>query len=99
MHYSTSPFSSALAQVLDQDAELLSELRDALVENAETLVDLLARSRCDANWLMAAQRLKGLAASFGAEELMRSAQAAINAVPGDPGVLRRVQRSVAMLRD
>ena len=39
---------------------------------------------------MAALRLKGVAASFHAEPLLKLAEEAIDGAPGDPSVLRRI---------
>ena len=41
---------------------------------------------------MAAQRIKGLAASFHATDLMELADNAIVGAPGEPGVVRRMER-------
>lgn len=76
---------------------LLAELRTALVESAERQLDLLRRARCDGNWQVAAMRLKGLAASFHAEDLLNAAEAALTAVPGEPGALREIERAIARL--
>lgn len=70
---------------------LMQELRSAFVESLSRNVDLLRRSRCDANWEVAALRLKGLAASFQALPLIVLAEDALAAAPGDPVVLRRLQ--------
>ena len=52
----------------------------------------MRRSRCDGNWQMAALRLKGVAASFHAEPLIKLAEEAIDGAPGDPSVQRRIAR-------
>jgi hypothetical protein len=49
------------------------------------------RARCDGNWHVAAMRLKGLAASFNAEPLLPLTEEAIEAAPGDPVVVRKIQ--------
>jgi hypothetical protein len=68
------------------------------MESAERQVDLLSRARCDANWQLAAWRLKGLAASFGVTALMVLADEAAEAAPGDPRALRRVRAALATLQ-
>ena len=53
-------------------------------------LDLLGRSRCDANWKIAATRLKSIAASFGALGMIALADEALQGAPGDPVVLRKI---------
>ena len=69
-----------------------AELRLAFKDSAAQQIDLLSRARCDGNWLVAAQRIKGLAASFHAEPLMALAEEAVTSAPGDPVVLRKLDR-------
>jgi HPt (histidine-containing phosphotransfer) domain-containing protein len=85
-------FDATLAAAAGEDAGLLRELRAAFVESLTQQVDLLRRARCDGNWEVAALRLKGLGASFHAPELVRLAQQALDGAPGEPGVLRRLDR-------
>ena len=66
----------------------------AFKDSAAHQIDLLSRARCDGNWLIAAQRIKGLAASFHAEPLMLLAEEAIDSAPGDPVILRKLSRFV-----
>jgi HPt (histidine-containing phosphotransfer) domain-containing protein len=87
----------AIAAAAGGDPALFLELRAAFLESAARHVDLLRRSRCDGNWRMAAMRLKGLAASFHAGTLLALAEEAIAAVPGEPGVLRRIERHLTDL--
>lgn len=97
MAFDPGTLSSALAVAAGEDGELIAELRAAFLESAEHHVDLLRRSRCDANWRLAAGRLKGLAASFGMEGLVEMAIEAETGAPGDPVVLRRIAQGVAEL--
>ena len=90
MAFENADFSATLAAAAGEDAALKAELRTAFRESVEQQVDLLRRSRCDGNWLIAAQRIKGLAASFHAEPLMVMAEEAIASAPGDPVVLRKL---------
>ena len=46
---------------------------------------------------MAAHRLKGLAASFGAIPLIEAADMTLESAPGDPVALRRVRHAIEML--
>lgn len=98
MAYESGTLDATLAAAAGQDLTLLAELRSALVESAERQLDLLRRARCDGNWQVAAMRLKGLAASFHAEDLLDAAEAALAAVPGEPGTLRAIETSIARLR-
>ena len=54
----------------------------------------MSRARCDANWIYAALRLKGIAASFGASEVQRLAEEAAEGAPGDPVVLRELRDTI-----
>jgi len=92
MAHEAADFDATLAAAAGEDAELLQELRAAFVESLQQQIDLLRRARCDGNWKVAAMRLKGLGASFHAPELVRLADQALQGAPGEPGVLRRLER-------
>ena len=96
MAYEPGAIEAALAAVVGNDPELAEELRRSLIESAERYADLL--TRCDANWYAAAWRLKGVAASFGATILLKAADDAIDAAPGDPVALRKVSRAISTLK-
>ena len=83
-------FDATLAAAAGEDAALLAELRAAFAHSFEQQVDLLRRARCDGNWIVAAQRLKGLGASFHAPELVRLADLALEGAPGEPAVVRKL---------
>jgi hypothetical protein len=91
MMYENGSLDATLAAAAGEDSALLHELRGAFAESLERQIDLLKRSRCDANWHLAAQRLKGLAASFHAAELIKLADEACECAPGEPGVIRRIE--------
>lgn len=91
MVYQAGALDATLAAAAGDDPALFSELRVAFVDSLGRQVDLLRRARCDGNWHVAAMRLKGLAASFNAEPLMMLADEALEAAPGDPLVVRRLQ--------
>lgn len=95
MLYENGSLDATLAAAAGDDPALLAELRGVFCESIVRQIDLLKRSRCDANWLMAAQRLKGIAASFHAQQLIVLADEAIETVPGDPAVIRRLERFYA----
>ncbi|MBB4615594.1 Hpt domain-containing protein [Novosphingobium taihuense] len=92
MAYEGASLDANLAAAAGHDPDLVRELRAAFIESAERQVDLLGRSRCDGNWHVAAMRLKGLAASFHADGLLGLAEEALDTVPGDPAVLRRLRQ-------
>ena len=90
MAYESGSFETALAAAAGEDYALLAELRLAFLESASRQLDLLRRSRCDANWHMAAMRLQGIAASFHDETLVGLAREALTTAPGDPAAMRRI---------
>lgn len=94
MAFESGALDATLAAAAGDDAALMAELRAAFLESANRQVDLLGRSRCDGNWTVAAMRLKGLAASFHAEEVMNLAQAALDGVPGDPSIVRTIKAAL-----
>lgn len=96
MAYEPGALDATLAAAAGDDAVLLAELRQAFIDSLARQIDLLGRSRCDGNWQVAAMRLKGLAASFHASALIALAEEALDTVPGDPAVLRRLE---AFLRE
>jgi HPt (histidine-containing phosphotransfer) domain-containing protein len=99
MAFHVHGFDPAVAAAVGDDPGLIAELRRALFESASHYADLLARSRCDANWETAAHRLKSVAASFGASGVSAAADFALASVPGDPVALRKVKSEVACLAD
>lgn len=92
MAYEPGALDATLAAAAGEDRALLAELRAAFAESLERQIDLLKRARCDGNWNVAAMRLKGLAASFHAGDLIDLAEEAIDAAPGEPTVVRRLER-------
>ncbi len=90
MAYESGSFETTLAAAAGEDFSLLAELRLAFLESASRQLDLLRRSRCDANWRMSAMRLQGIAASFHDESLETLAAEALAGAPGDPSALRRI---------
>jgi len=95
MAYDPGNLLTALSAAVGSDAALIADLRHAFIESAARQVDLLSRSRCDANWTMAALRLKGLCASFGVTDVMALADRALEGAPGDPVVLRELKAALA----
>jgi len=92
MAYEAGSLDQTLASAAGDDPALFAELRVAFAESLSHQIDLLRRSRCDGNWHIAALRLKGLAASFHAFPLIALAEEALDAAPGEPSVVRRLQQ-------
>jgi len=97
MAYDPGTLEAALSAAVGSDLGLIADLRQAFLESAERQIDLLARARCDANWTMAALRLKGLCASFGVNGMMKLADTALEGAPGDPAIIRELRRAVAAI--
>lgn len=94
MAYDPGALNASLAAAVGQDGELMAELRGAFIESAGRQLDLMGRARCDANWSIAASRLKSLAASFGAAGLVALADEALGGAPGDPVALRKIAAAI-----
>ena len=50
MAYDPGALNASLAAAVGSDGALMAELKIAFVESAARQLDLLGRSRCDANW-------------------------------------------------
>ena len=94
MAYDPGALNASLAAAVGSDPQLMAELRGAFVESAARQLDLMGRARCDANWQIAASRLKSVAASFGAIGLLALADEALDGAPGDPVVLRKLAAAI-----
>lgn len=95
MAYEASEFNANLAAAAGDDPLLRAELRACFVDSMNSQIDLLQRARCDGNWHIAAQRLRGLANSFHAFDLTMLAEEALDAAPGDPVITRKLSRFAA----
>jgi hypothetical protein len=91
MAYEAGALDSTIAAAAGDDPALFVELRAAFRDSLARQIDLLKRSRCDGNWHVAAMRIKGLGASFQVWPLMAIAEEAVEAAPGDPVVIRKLQ--------
>jgi HPt (histidine-containing phosphotransfer) domain-containing protein len=91
MAYLGEAIDAHLSAAMGDDPALFQELRAAFVESARRQVDLLDRARCDGNWDISARRLKSLAATFHATELMALADQTMASAPGDPVIVRRLR--------
>ncbi len=95
MAYESGALDATLAAAAGEDPALIGELRAAFIESATKQLDLLKRSRCDGNWRVAAMRLKGLAASFHAEDLLLVSENALLSAPGEPTAIRDIENVLA----
>ena len=94
MVYDPGALNASLAAAVGADPELMRELRGAFLESAGRQIELMGRARCDANWHIAASRLKSVAASFGVIGLVAIADEALEGAPGDPVVLRKLKAAI-----
>ena len=90
MAFDPGALNASLAAAVGSDPQLMAELKTAFIESVARQLDLLGRARCDANWGIAAARLKSIAASFGAVGLIALADEALDGAPGNPVVLRKI---------
>src|SRR3982751_1372195 len=81
MAYDPGALNAALAAAVGEDGDLMAELKTAFAESAARQLDLLGRARCDANWAIAADRLKSIAARFGVAGLIVLADDQLGAPP------------------
>lgn len=98
MAFESASFDTTLAAAAGHDAQLHAELRESFAASLAAHLDLLSRARCDANWRVAAGRLRGLAAGFHAAELQAMAEEALATAPGEPGIVRRIGAYLAEFR-
>jgi len=98
MAYDPGALNAALAAAVGHDGELVHELKAAFLDSAARQHDLMSRSRCDANWIISASRLKSVAASFNVTGLVELANEALDGAPGDPVVLRKIAQALDAFR-
>lgn len=97
MAYDPGAIDAALAAAVGDEPALIAELRSAFVDSAQRALAALESASDPGEWQVAAMRLKGLAASFGAIRLMALASETAEATPHDPRMLQRMRRAVARL--
>ena len=97
MAYESGSFEAAIAAAAGADADLRAQILTGYMESVATQIDLLGRARCDGNWHVAAQRLRGLGASFHEGELVSLAELALESAPGDPVAVRHLMDYSARL--
>ncbi len=94
MSFDSGPLDRYLSAAIGDDPALALDLRSVFTGSARELADLMRRARCDANWAVAALRLKSLAATFGIISLIELAEEAMAGAPGDPLVLRQINQAI-----
>ncbi len=94
MSFDSGPLDRYISAAVGDDPAMAAELRNSFATSAHELADLMRRARCDANWHIAAERLKSLAATFGIIPLIQLAEAAMDGAPGDPAVLRDINQVI-----
>ena len=77
MSFDTGPLDRYLHSAVGEDTAAAAELQAVFVRSVDELTDLMQRARCDANWTMAALRLKSLSATFGVVPLIELAEQAM----------------------
>jgi hypothetical protein len=97
MSFDSGPLDRFLHSAVGDDPAVAAELHATFVHSANELADLLQRARCDANWSMAALRLKSLSATFGVIPLIELAEQAMAGAPGDPAVVRDIRSVITAL--
>jgi len=97
MAYESGSLEATLFAALGDDVALRAELHHAFLESCRHQLDLLKRARCDGNWTIAAMRLKGLAASFHALDVLGAAEEALASAPGEPVAIRRIEAVISQL--
>ncbi|KQN70830.1 hypothetical protein ASE90_07090 [Sphingomonas sp. Leaf67] len=93
MVYDPGAIDAALAAALGDEPQLIAELRRAFTESAKKALSALDAADAE-GWQPAAFRLKGLAASFGAVDLMGLSTAAAAAPAGDTAVLAKLHEAI-----
>ncbi|CAN5320663.1 hypothetical protein BH10PSE14_BH10PSE14_08980 [soil metagenome] len=97
MAYDPGAIDATLAAAVGDEPQLIAELRQAFVDGAQRGLAGLEMAQDGDHWCIAAARLKGLAASFGAVRLMALAGEAFEGTPHDPVLVRKLRRAVTRL--
>ncbi len=90
MAFDPGALNASLAAAVGNDSALMAELKLAFIESVARQLDLLGRSRCDANWGDRRGPPQEHRRSFGARDLIAIADEALAGAPGDPVVLRKI---------
>lgn len=93
MSYDPGAIEAALAAAVGDEPALIAELRAAFQFSLQRALRDMEVANDVGDWRLAAFRLKGLAASFGAVKLMSIADDA-STVPHDSKSLDRIRRAI-----
>lgn len=94
MMYDPGALETALAKAVGDDPTLVAELRAVFLTSAQSHADALGRANGTSEWHRGAMRLHGLAASFGAVELMALADRAMSSTHRDSALLADIIREI-----
>lgn len=97
MSFEGGSLSASLIAAVGDDPALLLELRRAFLESADRQMDMLSRAADASAWQTALWRMKGLAGSFGAVNVIALIEEAEQAAPGDARMLRRLSSALSLL--
>ena len=98
MAYNPGALEAVLAAAVGAESSLVDELRGASFASADDHLSAMRGAYDDDEWVAAAGRLKGLAASFGALRVLDAANAAVLVPSGDARALTRIERALSALR-
>ena len=96
MAYDPGAIDATLAAAVGDEPGLIAELRAAFIDCGDLAIDAIEAARDEESWALAAARLKGLAASFGAVRLMSLASETAR-TPGNVEAVGKLRRAVARL--
>lgn len=91
MAYEQGMLEMALAAAVGNDPTLVLELRSAFLDSAEQHYASLAAAAGTFEWQLGALRLKGLAASFGADDLIAAVDRLAESATGNVAALSAVR--------
>lgn len=94
MYSDHGAFNTALKAAVGDNAALIAELRRCFVHSANLQISLLSRCPSEGNWEHICWRLRGLAASFGANDVLALAKEAANNGPGDEAILDKLKNAI-----
>lgn len=97
MAYDPGAIDATLAAAVGDEPGLIAELRIAFVESAERALTAMTLATEVEEWRVAAWRLKGLAASFGAIRLMALVTKVAEGDPRDAEGLKTLRRAISRL--
>ena len=97
MAYDPGALEAALAAAVGEEPVLIAELRRSFFASADGHLAVLRAAESDLAWQNALERLKGLAASFGALRVLDAAHAALACPHGEMPAIARIERALAAL--